>query len=59
MMLLEEISESFGGNFLKRAAGLLADCSDRLPSIVIELDALAGHGLTLEVAWPRATPFLR
>jgi hypothetical protein len=45
MVLLEEISESFGGNLLKRAVGLLADCSDRLPCVVIELDALAVHGL--------------
>jgi hypothetical protein len=43
MVLLEEISEGFSSKLLKRAAGLFADCPDRLPSIVVKLDALAGH----------------
>jgi hypothetical protein len=43
MMLLEEVSDGFSGKLLEGAAGLFANRCDRLPSIVVELHALAGH----------------
>jgi hypothetical protein len=45
MMLLEEVSEGFSGQLLEGAAGLFANRVDCLPSIVVELDAIARHGL--------------
>jgi hypothetical protein len=48
MMLLEEVSEGFSGKLLERATSLLANRLDRLPSILVELHALAGHERILE-----------
>jgi hypothetical protein len=44
MMLSEEISECFSGEFWKRAARLVRNGFYRLPSIIIELDSLTMHG---------------
>lgn len=48
MVFLEEISERFGGKLLERTACLSPNGFNGLPSVVIELHALAGHALILE-----------
>jgi hypothetical protein len=44
MMLSEEISECFSGEFWKRAANLVRNGFYRVPSIIIELDSPTMHG---------------
>jgi hypothetical protein len=44
MMLSEEISECFSGEFWKCAARLVRNGFYRVPSIIIELDSLTMHG---------------
>ena len=44
MMLSEEISKCFSGEFWKRTAHLVRNGFYRVPSIIIELDSLAMHG---------------
>jgi hypothetical protein len=43
LMFLEQVSERFVGQLLKALALLAHDGLDGLPSLVIELNALAGH----------------
>ena len=44
MMLSEEISECFGGEFWKRAARLIRNGFYCVPSVIIELDLPTMHG---------------
>jgi hypothetical protein len=43
VVLLQEVSEGRAGYLLKALTSLACDCLNRLPRLVIELDALADH----------------
>ena len=43
MVLLEKFLEGFVGKFLESLALLTCDRIDRLPRLVVELNALSGH----------------
>jgi hypothetical protein len=43
VVLLQEVREGCAREFLKTLTSLTSDCLNRLPSLVIELDALSGH----------------